>query len=105
MASRHSIGSAGVKDTAFEDSSKTTDENLAAFKVAMQGVILYYELAEEEIIDISDIIDSMPYDSFEVEAGGTLTFKNSNGDNFRFPIPNEEEYVVSLAEVGGEAND
>mgnify|MGYP004479382029 CR=1 FL=1 len=99
LASQHSRGSAGVKDTAFEDSSKTTDENLAAFEVAMQGVMLYYELAEEEIIDISDIIDSTFQEPIEVESGGTLTFKNSNGDGYRVPVPNEEEYVVSLAEV------
>ena len=24
---------------------------------------------------------------FEVEAGGTLTFKNSNGDGFQIPVP------------------
>ena len=105
LSSQHGIGSAGVKDTAFEDSSKTTDENLAAFKAAMQGVILCYELAEEEIIDISDIIDATFQEPIEVEAGGTLTFQNSNGDGYRLPTPNEEEYIVSLAEVGGGASE
>lgn len=71
------------------------------FKVGIQGVMLYYGLAEEEIIDISDIIDATFQESIEVEAGGTLTFQNSNGDGYRLPIPNEEEYIVSLAEVGG----
>lgn len=71
------------------------------FKVGIQGVMLYYELAEEEIIDISDIIDNTFQEPFEVEAGGTLTFHNSNGDGYQLPIPNEEEYIVSLAEVGG----
>ncbi len=64
-------------------------------------ITIYYELAEEEIIDISDIIDNIFQEPFEVEAGGTLTFLNSNGDGYRLPIPNEEEYIVSLAEVGG----
>lgn len=73
----------------------------ASFKQAMSGIMLYYELAEEEIIDISDIIDNTFQEPFEVEAGGTLTFHNSNGDGYRLPIPNEEEYIVSLAEVGG----
>lgn len=75
------------------------------FAKAMQGVMLYYELDEEEIIDISDIIDNTFQEPIEVEAGGTLTFQNSNGDGYRFPIPNEEEYIVSLAEVGGGASE
>lgn len=53
------------------------------------------------IIDISDIIDNTFQEPIEVEAGGTLTFHNSNGDGYRLPVPNEEEYIVSLAEVGG----
>ena len=75
------------------------------FAQAMQGVMLYYELAEEQIIDISDIIDATFQESIEVETGGTLTFQNSNGDGYQLPIPNEEEYIVSLAEVGGGANE
>ena len=66
---------------------------------------IYYELNEEQIIDISDIIDNTFQEPFEVEAGGTLTFQNSNGDGCRLPIPNEEEYIVSLAEVGGGASE
>ena len=75
------------------------------FAQAMQGSMLYYELAKEEIIDISDIIDATFQEPIEVEAGGTLTFCNSNGDGYRLPIPNEEEYIVSLAEVGGGASE
>ena len=66
-------------------------------------ITIYYELAEEEIIDISDIIENTFQEPFEVEAGGTLTFQSSNGDGYRLPVPNEEEYIVSLAEVGGGA--
>lgn len=75
------------------------------FKVGIQGVMLYYNLAEEEIIDISDIIDATFQEPIEVEACGTLTFQNSNGDGYQLPIPNEEEYIVSLAEVGGGASE
>ena len=64
----------------------------------MQGVILYYELAEEEIIDISDILTD-DLTAAGVEGGGTLTFKNANGDGFQFPVPNEVEYAVKLSEV------
>ena len=75
------------------------------FKVGIQGVMLYYNLAKEEIIDISDIIDNTFQEPIEVEAGGTLTFHNSNGDGYRLPIPNEEEYIVSLADIGGGASE
>ena len=53
------------------------------------------------IIDISDIIDNTFQEPIEVEAGGTLTFLNSNGDGYQLPIQNEEEYIVSLADIGG----
>lgn len=62
-------------------------------------IIIYYELAEEEITDISDIIDDTFQEPLEVESGGTLMFRNTNGDDYRIPVPNTEEYLVSLAEV------
>ena len=71
-----------------------------AFKRAMSGVILYYELATPIITDISDLIDDDFLRNISVEAGGSVTFKNGN-DDYRIPVPNEEEYVVKLSEVGG----
>lgn len=53
----------------------------------------------DRTIDISDIIGNTFQEPFEVEAGGTLTFKNSHGDDYRIPVPSSEEYVISLAEV------
>lgn len=82
-----------VLDTAYTDA--------AAFKQAMQGVILYYELANPIVTDISNLIDDDFLRNIEVEAGGSVTFKNSNGDSYRIPVPNEEEYIVKLSEVGG----
>lgn len=81
-----------VKDTAYPDA--------AAFKQAMQGVILYYELANPIVTDISSLIPDDFLRNIEVEAGGSVTFKNSN-DSYRIPVPNEEEYIVKLSEVGG----
>ena len=69
------------------------------FENAMSGVILYYELAEEQITDISNLIGDTLQEPIEVEAGGSLTFKNSHGDDYRIPVPSSEEYVISLAEV------
>ena len=82
-----------VRDTAYTDA--------AAFKQAMQGVMLYYELATPIVTDISTLIDDDFLRNIEVEAGGSITFKNSNGDSYRIPVPNEEEYIVKLSEVGG----
>lgn len=53
----------------------------------------------DRIIDISDIMGDTFQEPFEVESGGTLTFKNSHGDDYRIPVPSSEEYVISLAEV------
>lgn len=53
----------------------------------------------DRTIDISDIMGDTFQEPLEVEAGGTLTFKNSHGDDYRIPVPSSEEYVISLAEV------
>lgn len=82
-----------VKDTAYTDA--------AAFKQAMSGVMLYYELANPIITDISTMLPDDFLRNVEVEAGGSITFKNCNGDDYRIPVPSEEEYVVKLSEVGG----
>lgn len=81
-----------IKDTAYTDAT--------AFKQAMSGVILYYELANPIITDISTLIPDDFLRNIEVEAGGSVTFKNSN-DNYHIPVPSEEEYIVKLSEVGG----
>ena len=82
-----------IRNTAYTD--------VTAFKQAMQGVILYYELANPIVTDISTLIDDDFLRNIEVEAGGTITFKNSNSDSYRIPVPSEEEYIVKLSEVGG----
>jgi len=82
-----------VNDTSYTDAT--------AFKQAMQGVILYYELANPIVTDISTLIPDDFLRNMEVEAGGSVTFKNSNGDSYCIPVPSEEEYVVKLSEVGG----
>ncbi len=70
-----------VRDTAYTDA--------ATFKQAMQGVMLYYELATPIVTDISTMIPDDFLRNIEVEAGGSVTFKNGN-DNYHIPVPNEE---------------
>lgn len=74
--------------------------DVSAFKQAMSGVMLYYELATPIVTDISSLIPDDFLRNIEVEAGGSITFKNSN-DSYRIPVPNEEEYIVKLSEVRG----
>ena len=52
------------------------------------------------VTDISPLIPDDFLRNIEVEAGGSITFKNSN-DNYHIPVPSEEEYIVKLSEVGG----
>ena len=82
-----------VLDTAYTDAT--------TFKQAMSGVMLYYELEKPIVTDISSLIPDDFLRNVEVEAGGSITFKNSNGDSYRIPVPNEEEYIVKLSEIGG----
>ena len=81
-----------LNDTAYTDA--------ATFKQAMQGVILYYELEKPIVTDISTLIPDDFLRNIEVEAGGSVTFKGGN-DDYRIPVPNEEEYIMKLSEVGG----
>ena len=89
---------AGVDGYVYVNDASYTDA--AAFKQAMSGVILYYELANPVVTDISTLIPDDFLRNIEVEAGGSVTFKNSN-DNYHIPVPSEEEYIVKLSEVGG----
>jgi len=92
-ADANTDGYIDVNDTSYPD--------VTAFKQAMQGVILYYELANPIITDISTLIPDDFLRNIEIEAGGSVTFKNSNGDSYRIPVPSEEEYIVKLSEIGG----
>lgn len=91
-ANANTDGYVYVNDTSYTDA--------AAFKQAMQRVMLYYELANPIITDISALIPDDFLRNVEVEAGGSITFKNGN-DSYLIPVPNEEEYIVKLSEVGG----
>ena len=74
-----------IKDTQYTDAN--------TFKQAMQGVMLYYELAEP-IETITEIDSGL---SAKCEAGGTITFEGN--ENYNLPIPNSVEYAVALKEV------
>lgn len=80
-----------INDSAFTDAE--------AFKNSLNGVYLYYEFEAPIVTDISDIIDDTFQEPFEVEANGSLTFKNVNGDGYRLAVPSHVKYTVKLSEV------
>lgn len=77
--------------------AKCSDKNM--LKAYINGKYFYYELAEPIVTDISDIIGDTLQEPFNVESGGLLTFKNSNGDGYQVAVPSDIQYVVSLKEV------
>lgn len=75
----------------------TYDNDLVAFINSLAGQTLYYELAEPIVTTIE-----MPADfenNTECEGNGTITFKNTLGEDYRVPIPNEVEYIVKVSEA------
>ena len=63
----------------------------ASYKAAMSGVMLGYLLDTPVETDISQYLSDD--NLINVEAGGTLTFKNQHGDDFRLPVPNSETFI------------
>lgn len=64
----------------------TNYTDVATFKAAMSGVMLYYKLATPEITDISDLLPGV--NTIPAEAGGTLTMVNPYG----YEVPHEVTY-------------
>ena len=96
------IGIAGNTTTSIyvRDATYTTND-IAAWKshlatLSQQGnpLIIQYELATPVETDISAYLtdDNL----ISVESGGTLTFPNSNGTDYRLPVPSEETYMIDL---------
>lgn len=68
--------------------------DVASFKSAILGKKVLYELAEPIEVDLSDVL---PDDHFiEVEAGGTVTFKQAST---QLPVPSSVTYQISTSEV------
>lgn len=73
-----------------------SDGDAEAFKLAMNGVILYYELATEVVTDITDLMGG--YDgTLDTEQGGTVEFVQSNSP--ALAVPSTVNYMVKIEEV------
>lgn len=74
-------------------------KSLKELKSYINGKYLYYELAEPIVMDISELIGDTFQEPFEVESGGSFTFKNTNGDGYQIAVPSDIQYTVTLSEV------
>lgn len=73
------------------DTSLTT---AAAIKTAMNGIMLYYELAEEVVTDITEYF-AEHFDYIATNDAETITFEN-NLDGLHLPVFNEIRYFKKL---------
>ena len=72
----------------------STYNNVGDFTTAMQGVLLYYELATP-IVTVTEIDNR--FDAVDCKAGDKITFVGNS--DYHLPVPNEEEYLIALNEV------
>lgn len=84
----------GVEGNVVDYEAKTYTQNNAVDGTEVKA------LDTPIVTDISNLIDDDFLRNIEVEAGGSVTFKGGN-DDYRIPVPSEEEYIVRLSEVGG----
>ena len=84
----------GVEGNVVDYEAKTYTQNNAVDGTEVKA------LDTPIVTDISDLLTDDFLRNIEVEAGGSITFKGGN-DDYRIPVPNEEEYIVKLSEVGG----
>lgn len=68
--------------------------DLNEFEAAMQGVLLYYELATP-IVTVTEVDNR--FDAVDCKAGDKITFVGNS--DYPLPVPNEEEYLIALNEV------
>ena len=75
------------------DTSLTTDSTINAYMSA-NPITVYYELATPVETEISAYLtdDNL----VQVEADGTVTIKNQNGDDYRIPVPSDVTYMIDL---------
>ena len=73
-----------VNYLSIRDNTYTTAE---AFKTAMNGIYLYYELATPVETDISQYLDN---NEITIEANGTLTFTNT----YNQAVPSDIDYLI-----------
>lgn len=77
----YNSGGVAIADSTYTDA--------VTFKSAMTGVMLYFELAEPIVTDITDLMADFP-DSFPVEADHTILLENGG----QLSVPNTIKYLT-----------
>ena len=80
-----------IRDSAYQSGTES------AFKTAMSGVMLYYELATPVETDISSLLSDD--NLIEVEPGGSVSFPNALGDDYKINIPSAVTYDIKLEDA------
>lgn len=80
----------GVEGNTVDYETKTYTQNNAVDGTAIKA------LDTPIVTDISNLIPDDFLRNLTVEAGGSITFKNSNGDSYRIPVPSELSYTVKF---------
>jgi hypothetical protein len=78
----------------------TLNGDVTALMNKINGVTAYCQMKKPIETDISAYLtdDNL----IQVESGGTLTFENQHGDDYRLPVPSTEEYMIDLqSAIGG----
>lgn len=71
----------------------------ASFKLAMRGMLLYYELSDYITTDITALMGDV-LAPFSVEAGGSITMHHPKADEgFAVDVPAKIQYITKLSEV------
>lgn len=106
-STKNFLPSSGIVSKAFVDehgyvclyTSKGLFSDRTEFADAMASEMLCYELAEEEIIDLSDVIPE-DFEILTVEAGGTIRMHYPALDEgYEVAVPSQMEIMVNVAEV------
>jgi len=83
-------GSAVEKSIYVADSNSSYTD-ATTFKSAMNGVMLYYELATPIETDITAYLTT---DTVQTIPSGTIEFANQNGEDYKIPVPSTEKWQV-----------
>lgn len=87
------VSTSTLRNNAFVSSGRNLNitangfnSDATAFKTAMNGVMLYYELATEEVVDLADVwVEDL--DILNVEGNGTVKFSYENDDVYNVDVP------------------
>ena len=73
-------------------------ENTTQFRAALDGVMLNYALETPVEYDISAYLEGEDF-LIETEAGGEITFRQTDEDDYKLPVPHDTDLYINLSEA------